>query len=177
MALAGDSIVPDATTGYTLAITIHPTPEDVWPWLAQMGQGRGGSYTHTWVENLLGADIHNAADIIASMQDLCVGDTIRLTPNPYLGAPGQFMLVAVADPPRTLVFRQRLPSGGVASWAFFLPESEEGGTRLIMRRRGNHPSLFDLLMEPGYVFMDRGVLRGIRDRAEPAGTSRRRRST
>jgi hypothetical protein len=35
------------------------TPEKVWPWLVQMGQGRGGLYTYEWIENLLGAKIHN----------------------------------------------------------------------------------------------------------------------
>ena len=52
--LPGDSIVADPVTGYTLAVTIRATPSEVWPWLKQMGQGRGGFYTHQWMENLLG---------------------------------------------------------------------------------------------------------------------------
>ena len=58
--LPGDDIVPHPKTGYTMAITIRAAPSDIWPWLVQMGQGRGGFYTHEWVENLLSADIHNA---------------------------------------------------------------------------------------------------------------------
>jgi hypothetical protein len=166
--LDGDGIIAHPTTGYTLAITIQAPPETVWPWIVQMGQGRSGFYTHTWVENLLGADIHNADSILPAFQDLAVGDTVRLTPNPYMGRHGQFMLVAEVARPRALVFEQLLPSGGRASWALALLENGDGGTRLITRRRGTRPSAFDRLMEPGYVFMDRGVLRGIRARAEEA---------
>jgi hypothetical protein len=165
MALPGDSIVAHPTTGYTLAITIETPAESVWPWIAQMGQGRGGFYTHTWIENLLGADIQNADSVNSSLQNLAAGDTVRLTPNPYLGRPGQFMLVAEFKRPHALVFEQRLPSGGTASWALILLEDDDGTTRLITRRRGSRPSLFDRVMEPGYVLMDRGVLRGIRERA------------
>jgi hypothetical protein len=166
--LDGDAIIAHPTTGYTLAITIRASPEQVWPWVVQMGQGRGGFYTHTWVENLLGADIQNADRIMPALLDLAIGDTVRLTPNPYLGSPGQFMLVAELVPPQVLVYEQVLPTGGRTSWALVLREVGDGTTRLLSRRRGTRPSFFDRLMQPGYVFMDRGVLRGIRERTEEA---------
>jgi hypothetical protein len=65
-----------------------------------MGQGRGGFYTHAWIENLLGADFHNADRTVPGLQRLAVGDTVRLTPDPYLGHPGQFMTVAKIEPQR-----------------------------------------------------------------------------
>ena len=89
----GDEIIEQAQTGYTLAVTIDAAASEIWPWLVQMGQGRGGFYTHEWVENLLGADIHNAERIDPALQRLAIGDRIRLTPDPYLGQPGQFMTV------------------------------------------------------------------------------------
>ena len=49
-----------------------------------MGQGRAGFYTYEWIENLLGAKIHNLDHIDASLQDLAV-DPVRLTPEVYLG--------------------------------------------------------------------------------------------
>jgi hypothetical protein len=164
--LPGDDIVATPVTGYTLGITIRAPASGVWPWLVQMGQGRAGFYTLEWIENLLGADIHNADRIVPELQALAVGDRIRLTPDPYLGHPGQFMTVAAIDPLRSLVFRQTLPNGSPASWAFVLLLQANGSTRLLARRRGGTPTLFDRVANPGYLVMDRGVLRGIRERAE-----------
>jgi hypothetical protein len=166
--LPGDGIVPEPQTGYTMAITIGAAPSEVWPWLVQMGQGRGGFYTHEWVENLLGAHIRNANRIVTGWQHLAAGDTIRLTPDPYLGQPGQYMTVAEIQAARALVFRQTLPNGSIATWAFLLRARDDGTTRLVMRRRGERPTVFDRVMTPGYVFMDRGMLHGLRARAECA---------
>jgi hypothetical protein len=167
--LPGDEIVPRPETGYTMAITIRAVASAIWPWLVQIGQGRGGFYTHEWVENVLRANIHNTDRIVAEWQQLDVGDTVYLTPDPYFGKPGQFMTVAEMQTDRTLVFRQTLPNGSIASWAFFLSPQNDGTTRVIMRRRGAQPTLFDRVMAPGYVLMDKGMLRGIRDRVEAAG--------
>jgi hypothetical protein len=124
-----------------MAITIRAAPSEIWPWLVQMGQGRAGFYTHEWVENLLGADIHNADRVVSAWQHLEVGDTIRLTPDPYFGQPGQFMTVAEIQPERALLFRQTLPNGSPASWAFLLLPEDDGRTRIVMRRRGGHPTV------------------------------------
>jgi hypothetical protein len=164
--LPGDDLVHDPKTGYTMAITVTAAASEIWPWLLQMGQGRGGFYTHEWVENLLGADIHNADRVVSAWQQLKVGDPIRLTPDPYFGQAGQFMTVAELHPERALVFRQTLPNGSTASWAFLLLPGDAGTTRVVMRRRGGQPTLFDCVMAPGYAFMDRGLLHGLRQRAE-----------
>jgi len=171
--LPGDDIVADARTGYTLAITIRATPSAVWPWLVQMGQGRGGFYTHEWVERLLRAGIRNVDRIVPALQRLAVGDTIRLTPDPYLGRRGQFMTVAEVRPEHALVLRQTLPNGTTGTWALVLRAEGHRDTRLLSRRRGTRASLFDRAMAPGYVLMDRGVLRGIRARAEASGVGER----
>jgi len=163
--LPGDSIVGASRSGYTLAVSIRAQPSEVWPWLVQMGQGRAGFYTHTWVENAIGADIHNADQIVADLQNLEVGDTVRLTPDPYRGRRGQYIVVARLSPPRTLVFRQQLPNRSTGTWAFVLRPSASG-TRLLFRRRGSQPSVFDRLFLPGYYFMDMGMLAGIKRRAE-----------
>jgi hypothetical protein len=46
--LPGDDLVPGAEYSTTRAITIRARPADVWPWLVQMGQGRGGFYSYDW---------------------------------------------------------------------------------------------------------------------------------
>ena len=80
--LPGDEIVPLPVTGYTMAITIRADASAIWPWLVQMGQGRGGFYTYERIENLLGANIHNADHVVPAWQQLKVGDRVRLTPDP-----------------------------------------------------------------------------------------------
>jgi hypothetical protein len=80
-ALPGDDLT--SRYGYrpisTRAITIDAPPEDVWPWLVQMGSGRAGFYTHERVERLLFityADGHSATRIHPEWQELHVGDRV-----------------------------------------------------------------------------------------------------
>ncbi len=49
--IPGDELLPDADEVSTRAITISAPPGCVWPWLVQMGSGRGGAYTYDWIEN------------------------------------------------------------------------------------------------------------------------------
>src|SRR5512143_3906907 len=63
----------------TRAITIDAPPDEVWPWLVQMGSGRAGFYTHEWVERLLFityADGHSSDRIHPEFLDLHVGDRV-----------------------------------------------------------------------------------------------------
>jgi hypothetical protein len=83
----------------TRAITIDAPPEEVWPWLVQMGSGRAGFYTHEWVERLLFityADGHSATRIHPEWQQLQVRDRV-----PY----SRFNTVEVrmVDRPRCLI--------------------------------------------------------------------------
>ena len=50
--LPGDALIPNADLQTTRAIEIAASPAEVWPWLVQMGQGRGGLYTYEWIEKL-----------------------------------------------------------------------------------------------------------------------------
>jgi hypothetical protein len=38
----GDELIAEPTWGYTHAISVDAPPEAVWPWVAQLGQERGG---------------------------------------------------------------------------------------------------------------------------------------
>ncbi len=55
--LPGDELVTGANHWSTRAITVNASAAEVWPWLAQMGQGRGGLYSYDGLENLAGLDI------------------------------------------------------------------------------------------------------------------------
>ena len=71
--LPGDDVVRDAGLVATRAITIDAPPERVWPWVVQIGQGRGGFYSYDWLENLVGCDIHSADEIVEPWQHVVAG--------------------------------------------------------------------------------------------------------
>ena len=83
--LAGDDLIPNPDLVATRAITVHAPPDQVWPWLAQLGQGRGGFYTYDVLENLVGCDIHSADRVVPEWQDIKVGDQVKLHPEVGLG--------------------------------------------------------------------------------------------
>jgi hypothetical protein len=161
--LPGDELLPDAGIVSTRAVTVDAPPAAVWPWLVQMGSGRGGAYTYDWIENLLGLHMHSARQILPQYQDLKVGDELPLGP----GRP--VMRVEVCDPEQALAVRV---ADGNWVWIFALA-AEDGRTRLISRNRIATPGasapvrVFNLLvMEPGSLIMERKMLLGIKQRAE-----------
>jgi hypothetical protein len=160
--LPGDELLLEADVVSTKAITIDASPGAVWPWLMQLGSGRGGAYTYDWVENLFGLGMHSVEEILPQFQNLKVGDELPLSP----GRP--MMRVEVCDPEHALVFRF---ADGNWVWIFFLA-ARDGRTRLISRNRIAVPApapvrLFNLLvMEPGSLIMERKMLLGIKARAE-----------
>jgi hypothetical protein len=169
--LAGDDLIPTPDLMATRAMTVHALAEHVWPWIAQLGQGRGGFYSYDTLENLVGCHIHSADQIVPGWQDIKVGDQVNLHPEVGLG-------VAVVEPGRALVLRGGVPMGAVPppydfTWAFVLREQPEGRTRLLVRERYVYTQRWaPLLVEPVAVVafvMTQRMLRGIRDRAERVG--------
>lgn len=169
--LEGDSVLPDADAVATRAVDIAAPPSDVWPWVAQLGQGRGGFYSYDRLENLAGCDIHSADHVEPAWQDVHVGDPVHLHP--------EFALtVAVVEPPRALVLAGTAPVGEEATvpfdftWAFVLRPGGVG-TRLVVRERYAYRAPWaGALVEPVSwvsLLMTERMLRGIRDRAEAAG--------
>ncbi|MDX8141462.1 SRPBCC family protein [Lentzea sp. BCCO 10_0061] len=161
--LPGDDLLlrPDLLT--TRAITVETPPSRIWPWLVQMGSGRGGAYTYDWLENLFGLNMHSADEILPQFQDLHIGDVLPV------GDGGPKLLVEVLEPDHALVLRS---DDGRWVWAFVLQEIP-GATRLISRNRIAVPDASpfvrwfnQLVMEPGSLVMEQKMLRGIKERAE-----------
>lgn len=71
-----DRLVGDPASQVTRAITIDATPDEVWPWLVQIGADRGGFYSYDRLENLFGLGIHSADEIVEEWQSLRVGDVV-----------------------------------------------------------------------------------------------------
>ena len=68
--LAGDEVLRGAHLISTRAITIAASPVDVWPWIAQLGQGRGGFYSYDFLENVVGCHMHSADAVIDHWQEM-----------------------------------------------------------------------------------------------------------
>jgi hypothetical protein len=113
--LPGDDLIPNADMNATRAITIRAAADHVWPWIAQLGQGRGGFYSYDRLENLVGCNIHSSDRILLELQDIKVGDEIRLAPQVGL-------LVALVEQGRSLVLRGGIPMG---KWARLIVEPTE----------------------------------------------------
>lgn len=175
-ALPGDELVPDPRLESTRAITIDAPPDAVWPWLAQLGQGRGGLYSYDALENLLGLQIHSADRILPQHQDVAPGDPVRL------GKPGSpCFSVASVEAERSLVLVSAQPvsgdpvptpvrDGSGATWQWVLQPTEGGrATRLVTRQRNTHPDSQRVLwgiVEPIGFVMERRMLQGIKSRSE-----------
>ena len=170
MTLAGDDLLPAPDLAATRAISIAAPPSAVWPWLAQLGQNRGGFYTYDWLENLLGIGIHSADTIRPELQIRSIGDDVNL-------APGVALSVAHLDDERALVVRGGVGPDGTGAgapydftWSFVLLPQPDGSTRLVVRERYAYLTRWaGALVEPvemvSWVMTER-MLRGIRDRAE-----------
>lgn len=162
--LPGDALVEHPSVEATHAITINAPVGEVWPWLVQIGQDRGGFYSYAWLENLVGCRLHNADRIVPEFQQLSVGDTVRLHPQ----APP--LPVLICEPPRTLVLGNNMDYPG--TWGFYLREVDERTTRLLIRGRGDwKPGLMSwlgahVLFEPAHFVMERKMMLGIKRRAE-----------
>ena len=166
--LPGDDLLENIDITATRAITIRASAAQVWPWIAQLGQGRGGFYSYDFLENLVGCDIHSADRIVPEWQDVEVGDEVRFAPEVGLA-------VASLEQGRSLVLRGGVPIGNTpapydSTWAFVLRDEPDKTTRLLVRERYAYTRPWArLIVEPTEVLsfvMSQKMLRGIRDRAE-----------
>lgn len=165
--LPGDDLLPAADLTATRTIAIDAPPRDVWPWLAQLGQGRGGLYSYDFLENAVArCDIHSVDRVVPEWQQIAAGDHVRIHPKVALD-------VAIAEPDRALVLHGGAPAGQPPSpydftWAFVLEPEPDGTTRLVMREQYSYNNRWaPLMVEPiatvSFV-MSQKMLRGIRDR-------------
>jgi hypothetical protein len=170
--LAGDEILPDAAGGETRAITIDAPPASVWPWLVQMGYGRGGWYSFDSMDT--GA---SSMEIRPEFQSLSEGDTVPANPTSGLVVrridPEQALVLYIDSDMATDQSGQKSPMDFAATWAFILDELPGGQTRLIERIRfrfgeTDKPWIRHTLpmMGFGMFFVLRKQLEGIKQRAE-----------
>jgi hypothetical protein len=169
-ALPGDALIPVSKGGHTRAITIQAPASDIWPWLVQIGADKGGFYSYTWIEGLIGCPITNADRIHPEWQDLKPGDLMRMCVNDP--APPPYEVIQVL-PDRALVLGHRATEADMLgdtewfdTWSFILDPVDAHTTRLIARSRNAKNVAWMRIIEPGFFIMESGMLKGMKVRAE-----------
>lgn len=185
-AFPGDELVPYADTQTTMATTLPAPPEEIWPWLQQMGCDRAGWYSWDRLDN---GGRPSAESIVPEWQDMEVGRRIDAVPGG-----SAWFTAAVVKPPRTLVLRSdltvpygrpfdparwpppRLYASGI--WSFHLEPAGDGETRLVVRTRSRgrpRPLLWTsdfLFGQPAHFVMQTRQFQNLRARVasgSPAG--------
>jgi hypothetical protein len=177
--LPGDDLFPDYSGEATHAITIHASPQQVWPWLMQIGQDRSGFYSYTFLENVFACDMPKVERLVPDWKPRAPGETVWFCNPKHFDGQGR-MIAAIVDPGRAFTMVspndwQSLKAGGRARegfWAFTLEPLPDGQTRLIARLRSGPPPslparmLGRLFWEPAHFVMERKMLHTIRDLSE-----------
>jgi hypothetical protein len=191
-AMPGDHLVPEAIAVVTNGVTIKAAPENVWPWIVQIGSGRAGWYSYDWIDN---GGHPSARSILPQHQQLAPGDIVPAIPGMK-----EAFCVAMVEPPWHLVLTVPDAIGGnQVSYAFLVSPLGHAQTRLIVRGRisrrwptatqampaPSQPPIFiervyDILARIprplklgmaflGHHLMESRMLRGVKRRAEASG--------
>ncbi|HSL44789.1 MAG TPA: hypothetical protein VK897_15240 [Anaerolineales bacterium] len=162
--LTGDELVPSPRISYTRAISINTAPEEIYPWIVQLGAERGGMYSYEWFEtNVLRCELINADRIHEEWQNLKVGDQVKMCPGTSGPPPYE---VAIMEPDQAIVLGHKENGDWIEVWQFILVPQADGSTRLVLRSRSAAQGWFWDIIRPGEFIMARGMLLGIKERAE-----------
>jgi hypothetical protein len=162
--LSGDERIPVSGYQCTRALTIDAPPEEVWPWFAQLGVGRAGFYSYSWLENLMLASIHNTNRLIPEWQRRITGDFVRSfqfgTDKPGVNG-WSFDILEYGR-----VFYLS-PGWG----PFVLEPHEDSQTRLLVRSRGNpaqpiFKTLMAIFFDPIHFTMEKRMIVEVKRLAE-----------
>lgn len=181
--LPGDNLLWQGAPHETRAIVIQAPAEHVWPWVAQIGQDRGGFYSYAILENLAGCKMRNLDFLIPALQQWHEGDKLWMYPSDAAGGIGQAPL-ARYDPGHALVFYTRRPGTSLTdqpdgTWAFVVQPIDQTTSRLVMRGRARGSlgllgaSFERSIFEPIHFAMERKMMEGIKARAEDRPLSER----
>jgi hypothetical protein len=158
--MQGDEIVERPSFNATRGVTINARPEEIWPWLVQLGIRRAGWYSYDWLDNL---GKPSAEKILPEFQHLKVGDLVPVSPDGKQG-----LWVKELRPNLSMLWWDKQ---GKTSWLWVLDPIDGRSTRLITRVRVCYSWLsvmfwFNLLIEFADIVMMRKCMLGIRRRAE-----------
>ena len=140
--LPGDRLVRRAVLTRTMRANMPGGPAAVWPWLAQLGAGRGGWYSIDLIDN---GGRPSAREIDPSLQRIAPGDRLEAS---TLGGPP--FVVTSLEEERSLVTVLRARRGRLrVSYAYVIDAAGPGASTLTARlRMGGHPGLLALALAP-----------------------------
>jgi len=158
--MPGDDLLRADAPATTRAIEIDAPPERVFPWLRQIGFGRGGWYSYDWIDN----DGEPSVEHIDPRLWLHVGDRVEMMP-------GMGPVVVDLEPGHHFVSAEP-----TSSWCLLVEPTADGGTRLISRWKQDWPHtvasrIWVAVVDPGAFIMERKMLLRIRELAERAPTA------
>lgn len=163
-AFPGDELVPAPASFVNRAVTINAAPEEIFPWIVQLGADKGGMYSYDWFEsNALQCHQTNAERIHAEWQNLKVGDEMLMCPE---GSGPPPYIIAQIVPNKAIVMGHEENGEWVDLWQFVIIPQADGTSRLIIRTRTMMTGGIWTLIHPGVFIMERGMLLGIKARAE-----------
>lgn len=190
--LPGDKLIAAPMIQLTRAVTIEAPAKDIWPWLIQMGYGRGGWYAWSPLGNDegIGPKLGSVKRIMTEFQQLKVGNILLDGPgcNKHKGA--WTVKMFYLDRALVLYSAREISTGREfkisgpkpanmyieGSWAFILEPIDKTSTRLVLRTRANigpdqWAQFIRFLFTPGDTAMQRSMLDGIKERVEQFRTA------
>jgi len=162
--LPGDDLIPDPAVIMDRRARLSAPPEQVWPWLVQLGKGRAGWYLSRRLERLTPRRNRALRVIEPAYQNVAVGDRVA-----DYGREGWFE-ARVVDPPHALVWWSERERGSHLTWALMLEPSGSGESELHVRLRFNRRlgGTAPMLVERGAELFDRFtisiMIAGLRER-------------
>ena len=141
--VVGDDLCPNARVIATRSITIPAPPEQVFPWIRQMGFRRAGWYSYDFLDNL---GRKSATSIHQEWQNIETGARIPAGPISFLAA--------IVEPPHSFVLAVNASERWNQRLCFTLAyelRNHPEGTRLVTRMRSR-------VNVPGGAFIDRLLL-------------------
>jgi hypothetical protein len=159
----GDELVPEPASFVNRAITINAAPEYIYPWIVQLDATKGGWYSYTWLEAMLNCKMVNADRIHLEWQNLQVGDEVKMCPGEFSPPP---YIVAQIRPDQAIVMGHQENGKWVDLYQFVIVPQTDSTSRLILRTRTMMVGGIWTVIHPGAFIMERGMLHGIKERAE-----------
>lgn len=173
--LPGDELLANPIIYWQHAITINARPEDVWPWIIQMGDTRGGFYSYMFVEQMIGgAGLYNNADRVHPEWQ---------NPPARQGIIGDWVVIREYRPDQYMLSEATEALGGLGwTWLWHIRPTADGRTRLLIHMRIQAPPAMEpgaagsgggealkVFMNLGGFIMERNMMTGLKVRAEGGG--------
>ena len=131
----GDALLDRADRTFTRAIDIAAAPENIWPWIVQIGREKAGFYSYELLENLAGFRVTNREAILPEFQTLREGEFIAFHPN------GQGVYADTVEPNEYLILRNWKDESEIEekrplskdTWSLYIVKGGEHKSRLVVR--------------------------------------------